>query len=297
MSTLYHESAPDVSGIYRITCVPTGKIYIGSAVSFRTRWANHFSSLRRNAHKNPKLQAAWNKYGEQAFTFEVFELVLIPFLLEREQYWLDKLKPFGKNGFNIARVAGSNLGIKLSYEHREKLRIQHLGKKHTDEAKAKMSKSRTGKKRNPKSIEKMKIAQRGRIVSPEHRAKLSASHTGKKLSEETKRKIGNAHKGRKQSPEAIEKTRLAHLGKKRSEQARANMSAAKRGHKMDLTLYSSRRKTLIVTEPNGTEYSIHGIHKFCKEHQLDPFLLKRVAKGEQDHHKGWKARYPTENDE
>src|SRR5689334_12150640 len=123
MTPLYHsiQPPPETSGIYRITCTVTGKFYIGSALNLYSRWANHFSSLRRNVHGNPKLQNAFNKYGEDAFAFDILELVLIPEMLTaREQHWFEKLNPFGENGFNIDRIAGSALGRKLSAEHREK---------------------------------------------------------------------------------------------------------------------------------------------------------------------------------
>jgi hypothetical protein len=49
-------------------------------------------------------------------------------LLEREQYWLDKLKPFGKNGFNVCITAGSSLGLKMSDENRKILSERMKGK-------------------------------------------------------------------------------------------------------------------------------------------------------------------------
>ena len=43
----------------------------------------------------------------------------------------------------------SRLGVTLSDETKEKLRVANLGKTHSDEAKQKMSESRTGKKKGP----------------------------------------------------------------------------------------------------------------------------------------------------
>ncbi len=101
---------PSVSGIYRITCTITSKFYIGSTTNLRKRKNEHFGKLRRNIHENPYLQKAWNRYGESAFIFEVLELVLTMSLIAREQYWLNKFKPFKRKGFNILTEAGSNLG-------------------------------------------------------------------------------------------------------------------------------------------------------------------------------------------
>lgn len=59
--------------IYRITNMANNKFYIGSAMSFERRSWQHKYDLKRGAHKNPRLQAAWNKYGEDMFVFEVVE--------------------------------------------------------------------------------------------------------------------------------------------------------------------------------------------------------------------------------
>ncbi len=61
--------------IYRITNMANGHYYIGSAESFERRRWQHTYDLKRGAHKNPKMQAAWNKYGADMFVFEVIETV------------------------------------------------------------------------------------------------------------------------------------------------------------------------------------------------------------------------------
>ena len=241
MTPLYHEHIPTTSGIYRITCTVTGKIYIGSAVNLQARWRQHRNSLRHNTHHSITLQRAWNKYGEQAFTFEVLELVLPMSLTAREQYWFKKLKPFGKRGYNIASVAGSNLGRKASLATREKLRISHLGKKQ---------------------------------------------------GEETKRKLSDANKDKQFSAATREKIRLAKLGKKRSPEVVANLRSINIGRKHDPEVYAGRMKTLIVISPDGTEYIVHGIRKFCREHNLSISSLRQVALGKYSQHKGWIARFP-----
>ena len=41
---------PHTSGVYQIRCIPTGKIYLGSAVNLRKRWEQHYRSLRKGEH-------------------------------------------------------------------------------------------------------------------------------------------------------------------------------------------------------------------------------------------------------
>lgn len=273
---------PATSGVYRIVCLPTKKLYIGSSVNLYKRWQDHQRDLARQTHANQKLQRAYLKYGADAFQFEIIELVLPPFLTEREQYHLDKNKPFGNKGFNIARQAANPLlGLErppLTEATREKLRLAHLGQPgHW-----------TGKKR-PGIGAKISVAKLGKpsprrpgyTHSSEHREKLRQANLGKKYSEETKRKLSEMRTGRKMKPESIEKTRLANLGRKNSEEAIARMRDAK----------SSDRKTIIVTFPDGTEATITGIRQFCREHHLDYRSMQRVIKGTFNQTKGYKARY------
>ncbi len=166
---------PATSGIYKITCTANKKIYIGSAINLRLRRKDHFGMLRRGKHENPKLQNAWNKYGEQAFTFEVLELVLSMSLTAREQYWFNKLKPFGNKGFNIARIAGSNLGRKNSPEQIEKMKqaqsgrigmpSPYKGRTSSSEVRERIRQGNLGKRYNTATREKMRqsaLANRGR---------------------------------------------------------------------------------------------------------------------------------------
>src|SRR5262249_49580544 len=99
---------PNCSSVYQIRCLPTGKIYIGSSVNMEKRYHHHRQSLIAGNHRNPYLQQAWNKYGEEAFEFSVLEVVEPANLLNTEQYWIDKtLCCDRKVGFNVYPVAGS----------------------------------------------------------------------------------------------------------------------------------------------------------------------------------------------
>ena len=76
-------------GIYKIINTINNKFYVGSAVNFSRRKTRHFSELRRGKHNNRHLQAAWNKYGEQAFVFVIVEEIQDKAqLLITENKWL-----------------------------------------------------------------------------------------------------------------------------------------------------------------------------------------------------------------
>jgi group I intron endonuclease len=102
------------SGIYKITNKVNGKFYIGSSYDIEERWVVHKQYLHGNYHVNPKLQHAWNKYGEDNFVFEILEEVEAKqdLLFERENYYLSTLKPYERDvGLNICPKAegGDNI--------------------------------------------------------------------------------------------------------------------------------------------------------------------------------------------
>lgn len=201
------------SGVYSIVCTETGKVYIGSTGSFVKRFKSHRFHLGRGDHRNRHLQRAWDKYGSEAFSFSVIERVPLFNLLEREQVWLDKTE----NKFNILPLAGATRGVKRSAETLAKMSAANkgqvptpeciaagvasrVGKKLSDETRARMSMAHRGKKRGPLSDEHraaIAAAQRGksRVFTEQHCEALRKSSTGRVMSEESKIKMSAAKKG------------------------------------------------------------------------------------------------------
>lgn len=60
-----------IPGIYTVTNTVSGTVYVGQARNIRKRWEVHRSTLGSGKHRNGYLQRAWNKYGADAFHFEV----------------------------------------------------------------------------------------------------------------------------------------------------------------------------------------------------------------------------------
>lgn len=263
MSTFYHDSIPNTSGIYRITCTVNGRFYIGSAVNLSLRCKDHFGTLRRNSHKNPKLQNAFNKYGADAFIFEVLELVLPAFLTAREQYWFAHLRPFGKRGYNIAPTAGSNLGMKASPETLAKL----TGKSPSPETRKKLSDAARGRVVSDETRAKMRAANRGRSVSEATREKLRMANLGKKQSEETKHKRATSQTGKKRGPETGEKIRTKKLGHPVSEETRAKLRITSTGNTSALGhVCSPEAREKMRIAKIGKKRNTHPISPLQQEH-------------------------------
>lgn len=74
MQTNYKEHS-NKSGVYQILNTTNGRVYIGSAKMFKTRYNHHIVSLCKGTHHNKYLQNDFNKCSKEAFIFEVLEVV------------------------------------------------------------------------------------------------------------------------------------------------------------------------------------------------------------------------------
>jgi len=178
--------------IYKIRNVVNQKFYVGSTGNKRERFRTHRNKLRSSKHHCAHLQAAWNKYGEDCFVFEVVEVVSsIDELQKAEDVWLSEWVG-NENCYNhglrsgapwrgVAKELHPNFGRVMSEDQKGVLRKARLaqpdpriGKKHTEETKQRIS---TAKMANP-----------------------SKYWQGKTRSDETKIKISEAQKGVKKAP-------------------------------------------------------------------------------------------------
>jgi len=83
----------------------------------------------------------------------------------------------------------------LSEEHKRKIRLSSLGRKHSEEYKIRMSILNKGKIISNKTRAKISNANKGRHLTDEQKLKISLKSLGKKFSEEHKRKISEGLKG------------------------------------------------------------------------------------------------------
>lgn len=162
-------------GIYTITS-PSGRQYVGSAVSFRRRWTLHLSLLRAGSHHCPPLQRAFNKYGEANLQFGIVAIVPREQLIAREQEQINE-RGFS-NLYNILPTAGSPLGRVLSTETKAKLRQALRGRSFSAETREKMRAAQLGRKQTEATIAKRAKALSGRTISRETRHKISAAQVG-----------------------------------------------------------------------------------------------------------------------
>jgi len=151
--------------IYKATS-PSGKVYIGKTVSeLKERKRCHFKDANNKNRRgyDSAFPRAIRKYGIENLVWEIlYENVSHSQLLKLEISVILEYDSF-HNGYNSTKGGEGTIGYK-----------------HTDEAKAKMSKDRKGAIHTKESKDKMSKAKKGkpsnRILSKESRDKISGEN-------------------------------------------------------------------------------------------------------------------------
>lgn len=187
-------------GIYKITNIINGKVYIGQADDINRRWYHHkyYYQVKDNL-----IYRAMRKYGIENFSFEVIEECSIEALDEREIYYIEQYNSYinaeKSNGYNATLGGSTSRGYRHTEETKEKIREKKKGKKLSEETKRKIGEALKGK--NNFFYNKHFIGEEnsmyGKHHSEESKQKMSKSHKGKKLTQEHKDSLKEARKGGK----------------------------------------------------------------------------------------------------
>ena len=231
--------------IYKITNTVNGKAYIGQTRhdAVKTRIRDHL-----NGYGSQLVKQAVEKYGREAFTFEILHDGISPeFLDTLEQEAIQKFNTLAPHGYNLDTGGG---GSKTpSEETRRKMSEAHTGrvpwnkgktcKPLSEEHRCTISKALKGRTGNPHSVEtkrKMSKAKKGKPAwnrgiprSEETRKKMSLAQRGRSHTKETREKMSRSHRGKSPSKAHREKLSLANRGKTLSEEHRQKISEANTG--------------------------------------------------------------------
>lgn len=180
------------TGVYKILNLINGKFYIGSsALNIYNRWNTHKWHLVRNNHHNKKLQNSWNKYdGIKGFAFIVLEFCEPEKCIEREQFYIDTLKP----ALNIRLIAESQLGTSRGLETKLRISKAKKGIPYSEEAKKNMSLSHKGKKHTKDWNENISKGQKGRIQNMNTRLAVAEANRKRVWSSESRQKSSDSHR-------------------------------------------------------------------------------------------------------
>lgn len=120
-------------GIYLITNLENNKKYVGKSLDISRRFNEHRMNLNRGTHCNSYLQNAWDKYGEDSFSFSVLEIVKDGENIDKlELEWLTRLDLNNREkGYNLCIPREDYAGVgKHSEETRGRMsrsRFKHIG--------------------------------------------------------------------------------------------------------------------------------------------------------------------------
>jgi group I intron endonuclease len=152
------------SGIYLLHNLVNGKQYVGSTIDFKRRLYSYYSPSKLIDGRY--ISNSILKYGHNNFAVLILELVELNDhtkinLLNREQYYIDLLKPI----LNLNPIAGSSLGFKHSDETKALLTSLRTGKSLSEETKQLLSELFSGEL-NPfwgKTLTRIKLSKIGEL--------------------------------------------------------------------------------------------------------------------------------------
>lgn len=113
---LQYKEMKTEGGVYQIKNIKNQKMFVTATPNLRTINGRKFS-LKNRGHKNKELQEEWNQFGEDAFVFEVLEVLeekkegyfnKKDELEKLEEKWLEKLQPYGERGYNKEKKRGKS---------------------------------------------------------------------------------------------------------------------------------------------------------------------------------------------
>jgi len=145
-------------GIYKITNIINGKIYIGCSKDIARRWRAHIKGRNDRKHL---VHHAIIKYGIEQFTFEI--LIQCPNICFDywEKYYIEKYNCMVPNGYNLS--GGGRYNVIVSDETRKRLSESQKGKVISDETKLKISENSKKLKHSNEAKRKMSESHKGKV--------------------------------------------------------------------------------------------------------------------------------------
>lgn len=252
--------------IYKITCVVTGKVYVGMDTGpeqAQRRWKSHstrpFSKIKRGISPKTKLERSMVKYGASCHAYEVIDrAITVQELRDKEEFWIAHYDAV-RTGLNI--LPGSN-GYTLSEIEDVEWR-EHL---------------RAIRRDGTRKLNEMRWAN----TTPEYRRAASAHLNSDAMiaarSAHVKAEWDNMGSHEKQH-------KLRGLDEYRRNNRDAFLEQAKKNGRIAA---EKAAKKIIATDPCGNTHTYESMKDFYRKTGMSAsHVLKKTTNGTD--HKGWKA--------
>ena len=136
--------------IYKIICLPTGKLYIGQTLrTIEKRWKRHIRDAKKGS--DHKFHRAIRKYGEENFIIEEVLTVsastkdALKKKLDYIEIRLIRNLNTRENGYNTTDGGEGRLGYKMPEVHRKKISEARKGTHLSEETKEKLRRINLGR--------------------------------------------------------------------------------------------------------------------------------------------------------
>ena len=288
---------------YLIKFKPTEQLYYGVRTAKdcypEDLWVKYFTSSK-------VVKGLIKEYGSESFEIVSIklhetkedarnweEIYLISVNAGYNEEYLNKHNGGGKN-WTTAGCSPHNLGIPMTDQAKNNLRIKKTGIEFSESHRKHISEGNIGKKDSEETRKKKSEASLGVPKSEEHKKHMSESQIGKHHSEEAKKHMSENSwmlgKTGELSPT---------FGTHWTEEHKQNHSKIMSGEGNPwFGLFGEVNplsKKYIITFPDNHEEVIIGIREFSKNNNLDSSAMIKVAKGKNKQHKDFKCRYFIED--
>jgi len=241
-------SGPPYGLVYKITCLVSGKSYIGVTIrKLKRRWQAHLLSVGNG--KGHAIHAAIAKYGKNQFVIEEVACAIDRnSLMIAEREIISQENTISPNGYNL--TAGGEGMFAPSAETRLKKRNALLGKKQSLELIEKRIASRRGQPRDRAAVEQSRLKQLGT------KRKSWGRHT-----QESILKMKEKCKGRRPSPATTQAAIAALTGRPQSIDSKIKRSVSLKAFyasnegKALATLRASQNKGRVVSSETSLKIS------------------------------------------
>ena len=120
-------------GVYQIRNKITGERYIGSSKNIERRWQQHKWPSKWQEENKKLLYKKFQEYGIENFDFSILEIVEEVMLKQKEQEWINQLKPEYNRIFAYGKDEERQKQTAKNYKKREDYKQkQKIYRKNTD---------------------------------------------------------------------------------------------------------------------------------------------------------------------